>query len=223
MYKNLFVTLALSMAAAPALAADKVEIKDATINGSGCPVGTATIIVTNSTPNGPVDYVQMTFDDFIVENPTAGRVKLHKKFCKLRMDVKVPAGYTLGAIDFQNSGYTDRGEKNTKMALETTVNASALNSSNPSQRYPFTLVSSSSIEGDYDYRFPISSIGDTSASDCDSDRLVTLEIDYDLYLKTSRRSVAGATATVDQASLLIKSTESCQSSAPSNPWWWWGW
>lgn len=225
MNKNFFLTLALAIAA-PAFANAEVEIKDATVNGDGCPVGTATVIVTNSTPGGPVDFALVSFDSFRVENTAAGVAKLYKKTCKLVLDVFLPAGHTLGTMQFANEGYTDRGEKDTKMLLDTNLHVSELNSSQPLRRYPFALMSRSSIEGDFDYMFPVYDIGDTYADTCDRGIVVTMEVEFVLTLKTSRRSTANAMARVDKASVFIPAVAGsnaapCQD-APNYPWWW-GW
>lgn len=225
MNKNFLLTLAFAFAA-PAFANSNIEIQGASVSGDGCPIGTATVILTNSFPSGPVDFVQVTFDNLRVENTGAGVARLFKKSCRLALDVKLPAGYTLGTIDFQNEGYRDRGEKDTKMILETNLHARAVNSAQPIRRYPFALMSRNSIEGDFRYIFPIYDIGDTSADSCDTDRVVTIEVDWHLYLKTSRRSKANAMANVKTASLTISradGTNSVPCQDASDVPWWWGW
>lgn len=80
----------------------EVEIRDVTVNGSGCPIGTATAIVTNSTPNGPVDYFQVTFDEFIVEKPGKAR-----KFCNVLLNIKYPSGWSFTVLDVETDGYAE--------------------------------------------------------------------------------------------------------------------
>lgn len=80
----------------------EVEIVDAVVNGSGCPVGTATVIVTNSKPEGPVDYFQVTFDDFIIEKPGKAR-----KFCVVALDIKFPQGWSYSVLDVETDGYAE--------------------------------------------------------------------------------------------------------------------
>lgn len=104
---KLFVTSLLGLALAGTAVAQgpgrgEVEIKDATVNGSGCPVGTATVIVTNSKPSGPVDYFQVTFDDFIVEKPGKAR-----KFCNVALDLKFPQGWSYSVMDIETDGYAE--------------------------------------------------------------------------------------------------------------------
>lgn len=78
----------------------EVSIKNAVVNGSGCPSGSASVIVTNSTPNGPIDYFQVTFDDFVVEKPGRSR-----KFCNVLLDLKYPDGWSFSLIDVETDGY----------------------------------------------------------------------------------------------------------------------
>lgn len=98
-------TLVLSVFSAAALCAvpafgqegpgrGEVEIKDVTVNGSGCPVGTATVIITNSKENGPIDSGVATFDSFIVEKPGKDR-----KFCNIAVDMKFPHGWSYALVE----------------------------------------------------------------------------------------------------------------------------
>lgn len=88
----------------------EVYIDDVVVNGSGCPIGSATAIVTNSTPNGPVDYFQVTFDEFVVEKP--GRAR---KFCNVLLNIKYPSGWSFTVLDVDTSGYGEiqKGVKGT--------------------------------------------------------------------------------------------------------------
>lgn len=88
----------------------EVYIDDVVVNGSGCPVGTATAIVTNSTPNGPVDYFQVTFDEFAVERPGKSR-----KFCNVLLNIKYPSGWSFTVLDVETDGYGEiqKGVKGT--------------------------------------------------------------------------------------------------------------
>lgn len=77
-----------------------VEIKKAEVSGSGCPKGTASVIVTNSKPNGPADYFQVTADDFMVSKPGVSN-----KFCNIVLDIKYPGEWTYSILDVETDGY----------------------------------------------------------------------------------------------------------------------
>lgn len=80
----------------------EVEIKDMTANGSGCPIGTATVTVTNSDPDGPVDSGKVLFEEFIVEKPGKAR-----KFCNLALDLKFPQGWSYTIDKVNIPGYAE--------------------------------------------------------------------------------------------------------------------
>lgn len=80
----------------------EVEVKDIVLNGSGCPIGTATAILTNSTEDGPIDSGFITFDEFIVEKPGKAR-----KFCNLAIDLKFPQGWSYTVSSAEAAGYAE--------------------------------------------------------------------------------------------------------------------
>lgn len=80
----------------------EVEIKDIVVNGSGCPVGTAMAVVTNSTKDGPIDSGYVIFDEFNVENPGKER-----KFCNLAIDLKFPQGWSYTLTTVEAAGYAE--------------------------------------------------------------------------------------------------------------------
>lgn len=77
-----------------------VKIENVKIKGSGCPKGTPSVIITNSKPNGPADYFQVTFDDFIVSKPGVS-----SKFCNIELDVKYPGKWTYSIFGTEADGY----------------------------------------------------------------------------------------------------------------------
>lgn len=110
-----FSSLALADAPGPG----EVEIKDVTVNGSGCPIGTASVLVTNSRPGGPADYFQVTYDNFIVERGDELAPKDSRKFCNLALDVKFPQGWAFTIFKMEMDGYAEiargaRGEVKTE-------------------------------------------------------------------------------------------------------------
>lgn len=208
--------------AAPALADDSVTIMDASVRGDGCPIGTVTIIATNSTPTGPTDYVQATFDDFIVEGSEAS--KLFKKSCKMLVDVKMKSGYTLGKMDFQVDGFMTRDDAKTKSRVTTKMTVGDLNPLKPKRRNRFVRKGNAPLDADFDNRFSFKNIGDTFFVTCEGEREVQLEIDFVLALKTSKKATGDATAGIDQASLLlpiVKGSNGAKCDDWDNFQWWW--
>ncbi|WP_328365210.1 DUF4360 domain-containing protein [Streptomyces sp. NBC_00457] len=86
--------------------ADKVVIKIATVNGSGCPLGTAAVAVS---PDNTAFTV--TYSDYLAKvggnaDPTAFR-----KNCQLNLIVHVPGGFTYGiaSADYRGFASLQRG------------------------------------------------------------------------------------------------------------------
>lgn len=80
----------------------EVGIEDVIVNGSGCPIGSVGVTATNSTHGGPVDYFQVTFDEFIVEKPGKAR-----KFCNVLLNIKYPSGWSYSVNDVLTDGYAN--------------------------------------------------------------------------------------------------------------------
>lgn len=81
--------------------ADEVEIKNITIDGSGCPSGSVNALLTSSESNGPKDTVAITYDDFKVEKPGESN-----KYCNIQLDLEYPTGWSYTFINSETNGYT---------------------------------------------------------------------------------------------------------------------
>lgn len=91
--KTMLVTATLMAASvAPALAEPKVEIVGAGYGGTGCPGGSASVVVS---PDG--QELSILFDKYIAQN---GR-----KSCNLTIPIKVPSGYQISLFDADYRGY----------------------------------------------------------------------------------------------------------------------
>jgi uncharacterized protein DUF4360 len=107
---------ALLMATLPAHAAptssfddpptDKVVIKIATVNGSGCPLGTAAVAVSADNTAFTVTYSDYLAQVGANSDPTAFR-----KNCQLNLIVHVPGGFTYGiaSADYRGFASLQRG------------------------------------------------------------------------------------------------------------------
>ncbi|MDX2540488.1 DUF4360 domain-containing protein [Streptomyces sp. WI04-05B] len=85
---------------------DKIVITVATVNGSGCPAGTAAVAV-----SGDNTAFTVTYSDYLAQvggnsDPTAFR-----KNCQLNLKVKVPAGFTyaIASADYRGFASLQRG------------------------------------------------------------------------------------------------------------------
>ena len=85
---------------------DKIVIKVATVNGSGCPAGTAAVAV-----SGDNTAFTVTYSDYLAQaggnsDPTAFR-----KNCQLNLLVHVPAGFTyaIASADYRGFASLQRG------------------------------------------------------------------------------------------------------------------
>ncbi|GAQ68459.1 hypothetical protein T45_00170 [Streptomyces turgidiscabies] len=86
--------------------ADKIVITVATVNGSGCPAGTAAVAV-----SGDNTAFTVTYSDYLAQvggnsDPTAFR-----KNCQLNLKVRVPAGFTyaIASADYRGFAALQRG------------------------------------------------------------------------------------------------------------------
>ncbi|MEU6222961.1 DUF4360 domain-containing protein [Streptomyces sp. NPDC047042] len=85
---------------------DKIVINVATVNGSGCPAGTAAVAV-----SGDNTAFTVTYSDYLAQvggnsDPTAFR-----KNCQLNLKVHVPAGFTyaIASADYRGFASLQRG------------------------------------------------------------------------------------------------------------------
>lgn len=90
----------------------EVEIRDVRVNGTGCPIGTASVLLTNSHPNGPIDFFEIVYDEFIVERGPDATEK-SRKFCNVVADIKFPQGWSYSIFRLEYEGYAEiaRGAK----------------------------------------------------------------------------------------------------------------
>lgn len=83
-----------------------------TINGSGCPTGSASMIVTNSTQDGPRDYFQAVYDTFIVERTPQHKIKDKvNKSCKVIFQLQYTKGYSFRLDEIEYDGYAELGRQ----------------------------------------------------------------------------------------------------------------
>lgn len=85
------------------------EIVKLTVNGSGCDETNTEVIVTNSRPNGPIDYFQVTYDDFSVKRGPDENGK-SRKFCNSAVLIKFDGGWQYSVLSVETDGYASIAE-----------------------------------------------------------------------------------------------------------------
>ncbi|MER6401413.1 DUF4360 domain-containing protein [Kitasatospora sp. NPDC001603] len=85
---------------------DKIVIDVATVNGSGCPAGTAAIAVS---PDNTAFTV--TYSDYIAQVGVGSKPTDFRKNCQLNLNVHVPQGFTyaIAAADYRGYAHLEPG------------------------------------------------------------------------------------------------------------------
>ncbi|MBH1937384.1 DUF4360 domain-containing protein [Streptomyces sp. AV19] len=79
---------------------DKIVIEIATVNGSGCPAGTAAVAVS---PDNTAFTV--TYSDYLAQVGVGSKPTDFRKNCQLNLDVHVPQGFTYAIAQADYRGY----------------------------------------------------------------------------------------------------------------------
>ncbi|MFG3284246.1 DUF4360 domain-containing protein [Streptomyces sp. NPDC048111] len=92
---------------------DKIVIEVATVNGSGCPLGTAAVAVSPDNTAFTVTYSQYMAQVGAGSKPTDFR-----KNCQLNLIVHVPSGFTyaVASADYRGYAHLERGASATQKA-----------------------------------------------------------------------------------------------------------
>nr|WP_257019500.1 DUF4360 domain-containing protein [Streptomyces sp. TLI_235] len=92
---------------------DKIVINVATVNGSGCPAGTAAVAVSPDNTAFTVTYSQYLAQVGVGSKPTDFR-----KNCQLNLNVHVPQGFTyaIASADYRGFAHLERGATGTQKA-----------------------------------------------------------------------------------------------------------
>jgi Domain of unknown function (DUF4360) len=108
MYRSAVIgALALALAipfvatSANAVTPSNVTVKPMTVNGTGCPAGTAAVAVS---PDN--EAFTVTYSDYIAQGDP-GDVTSARKFCQLALEVKFPQGFTFAVAKADYRGYLD--------------------------------------------------------------------------------------------------------------------
>ncbi|MCG6498858.1 DUF4360 domain-containing protein [Kitasatospora sp. A2-31] len=111
--------VAASLTASPASAGtlptppDKIVIDVATVNGSGCPAGTAAVAV--STDN---TAFTVTYSSYLAQVGVGSKPTDFRKNCQLSLVVHVPQGFTyaIASADYRGFAHLEKGASGTQRA-----------------------------------------------------------------------------------------------------------
>lgn len=146
----------------------EVNITDASASGSGCRAGSTRMIVTNSKPGSRnADYLQITYDDFIVRSGEGTSTRDQRKSCNIGFNVTFPEGYKFYFKNLSFDGFADL-QSGTNAEFQTTI------------RVPFgnSLKYKSLLRGPFDGDFDDSETGKRLSkfdSGCTGSALIKLE------------------------------------------------
>ncbi|WP_026923706.1 DUF4360 domain-containing protein [Glycomyces arizonensis] len=114
-------TVLLTSVAQPAVAGphftnpppDSIVIDVATVNGSGCPAGTAAVAVNEGNTSFTV-----TYSDYLAQAGGDSSPLDFRKNCQLNLIVNVPGGFTyaIARADYRGFGYLEEGATGTQKA-----------------------------------------------------------------------------------------------------------
>ncbi|GGQ45150.1 DUF4360 domain-containing protein [Streptomyces flaveolus] len=92
---------------------DKIVIKVATVNGSGCPQGTAAVAVSEDNTAFTV-----TYSDYLAQAGGGSAPTAYRKNCQLNLLVHVPQGFTyaVASADYRGFAALQPGAKGTQRA-----------------------------------------------------------------------------------------------------------
>lgn len=90
-----------------------IVITVATVNGSGCPAGTAAVAVS---PDNKAFTV--TYSDYLAQVGVGSRPTDARKNCQLSLAMHVPQGFTyaIASVDYRGYAYLERGATSTQKA-----------------------------------------------------------------------------------------------------------
>ena len=110
--------LALSTVAGPTADADsppddRITVTVVTVNGSGCPAGTAAVA-----PAADNTAFTVTYSDFLAQVGIGALPTDFRKNCQLNLRVNVPQGFTYGIAqaDYRGFAHLERGASGTERA-----------------------------------------------------------------------------------------------------------
>ncbi|MBM7170248.1 DUF4360 domain-containing protein [Streptomyces sp. G44] len=92
---------------------DKIVIEVATVNGSGCPLGTAAVAV-----SGDNSAFTVTYSDYLAQAGGGAAPTAFRKNCQLNLVVHVPQGFTyaIASVDYRGYASLQPGAKGIEKA-----------------------------------------------------------------------------------------------------------
>ncbi|RKS78683.1 uncharacterized protein DUF4360 [Actinomadura pelletieri DSM 43383] len=92
---------------------DGVTVEIATVNGSGCPIGTAAVAISQDK-----EAFTVTYSDYLAQTGGSSKPTDARKNCQIAMKVHVPQGFTYAIAQTDYRGYANlvKGAKATQKA-----------------------------------------------------------------------------------------------------------
>jgi len=73
--------------------------------GSGCLKENTSTMITSSVPQGPADFLEIIYDDFILEKTPAFLQDTAQKECTVKVDLEIPSGWQFSFLNVQHIGF----------------------------------------------------------------------------------------------------------------------
>jgi hypothetical protein len=88
-----------SVLAASSVPAERIAVEVSTVNGSGCPAGTATVAASSDN-----SFFRVSYADYVARGSVGGAGTDSRKNCQLSLEVRVPNGYTYSISEARYRG-----------------------------------------------------------------------------------------------------------------------
>ncbi|MBL1097144.1 DUF4360 domain-containing protein [Streptomyces coffeae] len=101
------------VSSAPDAPPEKIQVSVRTVNGSGCPKGTAAVAVA-----GDNTAFTVTYSDYLAQVGGGADPTDIRKNCQLNLDVHIPQGFTyaIAEVDYRGYASLQRGARGTEKA-----------------------------------------------------------------------------------------------------------
>lgn len=203
-----------------------INIDSVNVFGQGCPSGTTTRLVTNTQPTGPINYAQVTFDEFSTQ--LAQHRRKAETRCRIEMMITVPAGYTLPTLKVKALPSVDLPGRGSAVTIYTTLKSLGLTYRNAIQHRQHVFSLNQPVQASPEVPMEFNSVGDIYDSNCYRERKAKITVDTRMVLRHKGRVNGNSHASINQIELLLPMTPvlgesnviQCQE-RPAFNWGWW--
>ncbi|RKN43893.1 DUF4360 domain-containing protein [Streptomyces hoynatensis] len=173
---------------------EQIEISISTINGSGCPAGTAAVA-----PSADNTAFTVTYSDYLAQVGVGATPTDFRKNCQLNLDVHIPQGFTyaIASVDYRGYAYLADGASGLQQAQYYY------------QGSPETATSSTTFAGPYDdnwHTTDSTEYADLIWAPCGEDRNVNINTELRVYRGTSDTTKTTSLMTMDSTDGSVSTT-----------------